>query len=213
MQINVDKNISNFLALGEVMTKYFQERSENHNNPEVLAKTKSKIEKELDSKGVSTLIYANGIPGSGIDSNGKITIAGKLLGLDPEFDDKKINSLKAFMKNESFVSLGEPIMNAYAFKLLDRSDLSIDEFKRLWSENQQSIKNNFKNANQHLNKPQSKNNKFKPIQATSKSTTYKDVATNELKKLYEFIEQEFNQGKDIFEILKKVAKRRIDIKA
>lgn len=137
---------------------------------------------------------------------------------DELYEHYKPLSTSSFLTNEPLV------------KLLD-SDLSVDEFKIQWAK--YTLKERFnldlkdddaKNAISILNelkqkdnpsqpKEQPKDDKFKPMQVVRKSKTYKDEATSEIKKLYELIQREFNQGKDIFTILKKVAKRKIDIKA
>ncbi|WP_078440402.1 hypothetical protein [Campylobacter pinnipediorum] len=114
-------------------------------------------------------------------------------------------------------------------EILDQ-DLSIDEFKTEWAKH--TLKERFnltisdddaKNAINILNElikeqkdksqeteEKNKDNKFKPIQAVSKSTTYKDEATNEIKKIYEIVKREFDLGKNTFDILKKVAQSRVD---
>ncbi|WP_169778912.1 hypothetical protein [Campylobacter curvus] len=55
--------------------------------------------------------------------------------------------------------------------------------------------------------------KFKPMQITKKSQTYKDTATDELKSLYGFIKSQFDSGKSLFEILENLTKAKRDIKA
>ncbi|BCX78636.1 hypothetical protein [Campylobacter sp. 19-13652] len=104
----------------------------------------------------------------------------------------------------------------------------MDEFKQKWA--QYALKKCFgvelndedaKNAIEILKELSSKNilqkesekAKFKPIQAVGKSVTYKDETTNEYRQFYEFMQRELNGGKNIFEILKKVAKSRVDIRA
>ncbi len=55
-------------------------------------------------------------------------------------------------------------------------------------------------------------NKFKPIQATSKSQTYvyKDIKREFFEK---FVEAEQEKGTDIMELLRKLGKMRLDLKA
>ena len=55
-------------------------------------------------------------------------------------------------------------------------------------------------------------NKFKPIQATSKSKTYvyKDIKREFFEK---FVEAEQEKGTDIMELLRKLGKMRLDLKA
>ncbi len=126
--------------------------------------------------------------------------------------------------------------NSTTVKLLD-SDMSVDEFKIEWAKH--ALKERFginldektaKNAIEILNelnnqrdtskdtgdtKNISKDNdeKFKPMQITKKSQTYKDTATDELKSLYGFIKSQFDSGKSLFEILENLTKAKRNIKA
>lgn len=197
------------------------------------------------------------------DSEPKVSIWGKLKGLDPDFSREQIKELKEFIDesgvlgsnlkmrlgsqnkkdsysvdeimdsledNLSYISEFKGVLLFYGredAKILD-SDLSVDEFKIQWAK--YTLKERFnldlkdddaKNAISILNelkqkdnpsqpKEQPKDDKFKPMQVVRKSKTYKDEATSEIKKLYELIQREFNQGKNTFEILKKLAENKID---
>ncbi|AQW82819.1 hypothetical protein [Campylobacter pinnipediorum] len=133
-----------------------------------------------------------------------------------ELEDKfKPGSTSILLHNEPLV------------ELLD-SDLSIDEFKTQWAKHtlkerfnltisDDDAKNSINILNQLIeeqkNKPQeekNKDNKFKPIQAFSKNTTYEDDSTREIRKIYQIVKREFDLGKNTFDILKKVAQSRVN---
>ncbi|BCX78643.1 hypothetical protein [Campylobacter sp. 19-13652] len=190
----------------------------------------------------------------------RISIWGKLKGLDESFGKEQVDDLKKFIDESGALALGlkwnlgdKKIGSAYSVDetiealkdselqveelkrtiffhgrddtaLLD-SDMGVDEFKQKWA--QYALKKRFgvelndddaKNAIEILKELSSKNMpqkesekaKFKPIQAVSKSVTYKYEASSDYRQFYEFIEREFNGGKNIFEILKKVAENRVD---
>ncbi|ALV64341.1 hypothetical protein [Campylobacter fetus] len=124
-------------------------------------------------------------------------------------------------------------------QLLD-SDLSVEEFKSQWAkhvikirfgldisdEDAKNAVDIFKelNAGQFQNKDNKTNlneaqkdkdddKKFTPIQGFSvDNTTYKDDAISRLKKLYEIIKKEFEDGKTELEILKLIAKTNVNLK-
>ncbi|BCX79590.1 hypothetical protein [Campylobacter sp. 19-13652] len=212
-------NTSNLLKFASIATRH-------HDAKEALEKKGNLSEKSLKDLQAQTRqelkssnllnISLNGVPGSGIDANGKITIAGKLMGLDESFSKAQINELSSFMLSQSFADLPKPVVNKDSFALLDRADISIDEFKKLWSKNQEKIKAELKNGLLAQEKRADekvehiKNAKFKPIQAVSKTKTYKDEASSEYRQFYALIAREFNSGKNVFEILKKVAEGRVD---
>ncbi|WP_221254190.1 hypothetical protein [Campylobacter sp. 19-13652] len=224
---------------------------------------------ELSQKEQAKLYYRHGYPLSGYtdDTEAKVSIWGKLLGYDPDFDKSQIDDLKKFidesgglaiehlpylrtklpmfdgrlmLDNKTTFTVDElksqypPMVANIIFKhtpsikMLD-SDMSVEDFKAAFARH--TLKERF---NVELNDEDAKNalnilkelknqdpaklakqenksdDKFKPIQAVSKSVTYKDEASSEYRKFYEFIQREFNSGKNVFEILKKVADSRVD---
>ncbi|AGZ81244.1 hypothetical protein [Campylobacter fetus] len=127
----------------------------------------------------------------------------------------------------------------HTISLLD-SDLSVEKFKSQWAkhvikirfgldisdEDAKNAVDIFKelNAGQFQNKDNKTNlneaqkdkdddKKFTPIQGFSvDNTTYKDDAISRLKKLYEIIKKEFEDGKTELEILKLIAKTNVNLK-
>lgn len=212
-------NTAKFLNYASIATNF-------HDKKEMMERRGKLNEKSLQELKTQTMqefkkadvlnISLHGVPGQGYDENGNITIAGKLQGLDPNFNQNQINELKNFMLSASFEGLGEPVMNKESLSLLDRGDISIDEFKELWVKNQTGMKSALRAELQAQEKradekaEQIKQAKFKPIQATSKPQSNKDEATNEARKLFALIKREYELGKDSFEIFKKVAKIEID---
>ncbi|MBF0923648.1 MAG: hypothetical protein HXK59_05210 [Campylobacter concisus] len=51
---------------------------------------------------------------------------------------------------------------------------------------------------------------FKPMQVTKKFKTYDMQADEKFKEFYKFIKTEFDNGESIFEILEKVANKKVD---
>ena len=120
----------------------------------------------------------------------------------------------------------------YTISLLD-SDLSVEEFKSQWAkhvikirygldisdEDAKNAVNIFKElkagtyqnkdnkANLNEDNKEDANKPFKPIEGfLSNNKTYKDEALERLKKLYEMVKSEFDNGKTELEILKQLAK-------
>ena len=119
----------------------------------------------------------------------------------------------------SFISYG----GSKTAELLD-SDMSIDEFKGKWAkfalEKRFGVELDEDLAKETMNvvneieiqrdKDEIKEKKFKPIQITKKSKTYDIQADEKFKEFYKFIKTEFDNGKNIFEILEKIAKTKVD---
>ncbi|ANE33930.1 hypothetical protein CHL_0560 [Campylobacter hyointestinalis subsp. lawsonii CCUG 27631] len=126
----------------------------------------------------------------------------------------------------------------YTISLLD-SDLSIEDFKAQWAKhvikirygldiNDEDAKNavnifkelkagTYQNKEDKVNlndvqKDKDDEKKFTPIQGfSSDNKTYKDEAIERLKKLYEMIKSEFDNGKTELEILKQLAKLNLKV--
>ena len=125
----------------------------------------------------------------------------------------------------------------YTISLLD-SDLSVEEFKSHWAkhvikirygldisdEDAKNAVNIFKElkagtyqnkdnkANLNEDNKEDANKPFKPIEGfLSNNKTYKDEAIERLKKLYEMVKSEFDNGKTELEILKQLAKLNLKI--
>ncbi|TWO19586.1 hypothetical protein YZ82_05655 [Campylobacter hyointestinalis] len=126
----------------------------------------------------------------------------------------------------------------YTISLLD-SDLSVEDFKAQWAKhvikirysldiNDEDAKNavnifkelktgTYQNKEDKVNlndvqKDKDNEKKFTPIQGfSSDNKTYKDEAIERLKKLYEMIKSEFDNGKTELEILKQLAKLNLKV--
>ena len=148
--------------------------------------------------------------------DGKPTIWGKILGFGTKQEQEE---LKAFRD-----SLGKSAANsAEGSRLMDRADISIEEFKKLYVEDVEKTMKARKEMNEQMRKELEEYNenlakqraeaKFKPIQATSKSKTYEDKDIR--REFFEnFLKAEREKGTDITEILNQLAKiGKFDVKA
>ena len=140
--------------------------------------------------------------------DGKPTIWGKILGFGTKEEQEE---LKAFRD-----SLGKSAASsAEGSRLMDRADISIEEFKKLYAQDVEKTMKARKEMNEQMRKEleeynanlakQNREAKFKPIQATSKSKTYenKDIR----REFFEnFLKAEREKGTDIWDILQKLNK-------
>lgn len=140
--------------------------------------------------------------------DGKPTIWGKILGFGTKEEQEE---LKAFRD-----SLGKSAASsAEGSRLMDRADISIEEFKKLYAQDVEKTMKARKEMNEQMRKEleeynanlakQNREAKFEPIQATSKSKTYenKDVR----REFFEnFLKAEREKGTDIWDILQKLNK-------
>ena len=107
-------------------------------------------------------------------------------------------------------------------KLLESSNISVDEFIERYSKvinrsMSQEIgdygliidqKNDHEEQNNQTDTQ--KQETFKPMQVTKKFKTYDMQADEKFKAFYKFIKTEFDNGESIFEILEKVANKKVD---
>ena len=106
-------------------------------------------------------------------------------------------------------------------KLLESSNISVDEFIEKYSKvinrsMPQEIgdyglmdqKNDHEEQNNQTDTQ--KQEAFKPMQVTKKFKTYDMQADEKFKEFYKFIKTEFDNGESIFEILEKVANKKVD---
>ena len=146
--------------------------------------------------------------------NGELTIRGKRLGLGTQSEK---NELKSFLDS---LPLGSH-SSFEAEKLLNRTDLSFEEFKKLYAQDVEKttkanreavakINQEMREYNENLAKQRAEA-KFKPIQATSKSKTYEDKDIR--REFFEnFLKAEREKGTDIWSILQKLNKiNKVDI--
>ena len=106
-------------------------------------------------------------------------------------------------------------------KLLESSNISVDEFIERYSKvinrsMSQEIgdyglidqKNDHEEQDNQTDTQ--KQEAFKPMQVTKKFKTYDMQADEKFKEFYKFIKTEFDNGESIFEILEKVANKKVD---
>ena len=106
-------------------------------------------------------------------------------------------------------------------ELLESSNISVDEFIERYSKvinrsMPQEIgdyglmdqKNDHEEQDNQTDTQ--KQEAFKPMQVTKKFKTYDIQADEKFKEFYKFIKTEFDNGKSIFEILEKVANKKVD---
>ena len=145
--------------------------------------------------------------------DGKPTMLGKLIGIGTKEEE---DELDAFMETMSSLY---PNNNDESLSLLDRTDLSIDEFKTLFTkarekatkdveEQRKQIIKEEQEYNANLAKEQSEK-KFKPMQVKKKYETYdinKDQKFLYARELLNFKEK---RGIDILELMQKIDKKQI----
>ena len=106
-------------------------------------------------------------------------------------------------------------------ELLESSNISVDEFIERYSKvinrsmpqevgdyGLMDQKNDHEEQNNQTDTQ--KQEAFKPMQVTKKFKTYDMQADEKFKEFYKFIKTEFDNGKSIFEILEKVANKKVD---
>ena len=148
--------------------------------------------------------------------DGKPTIHGKLLGLGTEEEREELVAFKDSLPEDA-------AMGSVGAALLQRTDISIEEFKKLYAEDIEKTTKAHKEAVAKINQEMREYNenlakqraeaKFKPIQATSKSKTYVDKDIR--REFFEnFLKAEQERGTDIWDILQKLNKiNKVDISA
>ena len=106
-------------------------------------------------------------------------------------------------------------------ELLESSNISVDEFIEKYSKvinrsmpqevgdyGLMDQKNDHEEQNNQTDTQ--KQEAFKPMQVTKKFKTYDMQADEKFKEFYKFIKTEFDNGESIFEILEKVANKKVD---
>ena len=140
--------------------------------------------------------------------DGKPTIWGKLLGLGTKEEQEELKAFKNSLPEDA-------AMGSVGAALLQRTDISIEEFKKLYAEDIEETTKAHKEAVEKINQEMREYNanlakqraeaKFKPIQATSKSKTYVDKDIR--REFFEnFLKAEREKGTDIWSILQKLNK-------
>ena len=167
-----------------------------------------------EAKDLVLQLYANTL--KRYSKDGEPTIQGKLLGLGTKEEREELIAFKDSLPEDA-------AMGSVGAALLLRTDISIEEFKKLYAEDIEETTKAHKEAvakinqemreyNENLAK-QNREKKFKPIQATSKSKTYVDKDIR--REFFEnFLKVEREKGTDITEILNQLAKLgKFDVKA
>ena len=106
-------------------------------------------------------------------------------------------------------------------ELLESSNISVDEFIERYSKvinrsmtqevgDYGLIDQKSDHEEQDNQTDTQKQETFKPMQVTKKFKTYDMQADEKFKEFYKFIKTEFDNGKSIFEILEKVANKKVD---
>lgn len=106
-------------------------------------------------------------------------------------------------------------------KLLESSNISVDEFIERYSKvinrsmpqeigDYGLIDQKNDHEEQDNQTDTQKQEAFKPMQVTKKFKTYDMQADEKFKEFYKFIKTEFDNGESIFEILEKVANKKVD---
>ena len=106
-------------------------------------------------------------------------------------------------------------------KLLESSNISVDEFIERYSKvinssmpqeigDDRLMDQKSDHEEQDNQTDTQKQETFKPMQVTKKFKTYDMQADEKFKAFYKFIKTEFDNGESIFEILEKVANKKVD---
>ena len=144
--------------------------------------------------------------------DGKPTISGKMVGIGTKEEDE----LDAFMETMSSLY---PNNNKESLSLLDRTDLSIDEFKTLFAKAREKATKDVEEQRKQIIKEEQEYNanfakeqaekKFKPMQVKKKYETYdinKDQKFLFARELLNFKEK---RGIDVLELMQKIDKKQI----
>ena len=145
--------------------------------------------------------------------DGKPTMLGKLIGIGTKEEE---DELDAFMETMSSLY---PNNNDESLSLLNRTDLSIDEFKTLFAKAREKATNDVAEQRKQIIKEEQEYNanfakeqnekKFKPMQVKKKYETYdinKDQKFLYARELLNFKEK---RGIDVLELMQKIDKKQI----
>ena len=156
-------------------------------------------------------MYSDILKENSID--GKPTMMGKLIGLGTKEEEA---DLRAFIDSMSSLY---PNNNKESLSLLDRPDLSIDEFKSLFAKAREKATKDVEEQRKQIIKEEQEYNanfakeqaekKFKPMQVKKKYETYdinKDQKFLYARELLNFKEK---RGIDVLELMQKIDKKQI----
>ena len=207
--IDIDENEDNWVA--KTISKIDNMLSKRYNTEQDRNAMSMKQPKTLEeAKDQVLIMYSDILKENSVD--GKPTMLGKLIGIGTKEEDE----LDAFMETMSSLY---PNNNKESLSLLNRTDLSIDEFKTLFAkarekatkdveEQRKQIIKEEQEYNANLAKEQSEK-KFKPMQVKKKYETYdinKDQKFIYARELLNFKEK---RGIDVLELMQKIDKKQI----
>lgn len=208
--IDIDENEDNWVA--KTISKIDNMLSKRYNTEQDRNAMSMKQPKTLEeAKDQVLIMYSDILKENSVD--GKPTMMGKLIGLGTKEEEA---DLRAFMDSMSSLY---PNNNDESLSLLDRTDLSIDEFKTLFAkarekatkdvaEQRKQIIKEEQEYNANFAKEQSEK-KFKPMQVKKKYETYdinKDQKFLYARELLNFKEK---RGIDVLELMQKIDKKQI----
>ena len=208
--IDIDENEDNWVA--KTISKIDNMLSKRYNTEQDRNAMSMKQPKTLEeAKDQVLIMYSDILKENSVD--GKPTMMGKLIGLGTKEEEA---DLRAFMDSMSSLY---PNNNKESLSLLDRTDLSIDEFKTLFAkarekatkdvaEQRKQIIKEEQEYNANFAKEQSEK-KFKPMQVKKKYETYdinKDQKFLYARELLNFKEK---RGIDVLELMQKIDKKQI----
>ena len=208
--INIDENEDNWVA--KTISKIDNMLSKRYNTEQDRNAMSMKQPKTLEeAKDQVLIMYSDILKENSVD--GKPTMMGKLIGLGTKEEEA---DLRAFMDSMSSLYPNE---NKESLSLLDRTDLSIDEFKTLFAKAREKATKDVEEQRKQIIKEEQEYNanfakeqsekKFKPMQIKKKYETYdinKDQKFLYARELLNFKEK---RGIDVLELMQKIDKKQI----
>ena len=208
--IDIDENEDNWVA--KTISKIDNMLSKRYNTEQDRNAMSMKQPKTLEeAKDQVLIMYSDILKENSVD--GKPTMMGKLIGLGTKEEEA---DLRAFMDSMSSLYPNE---NKESLSLLDRTDLSIDEFKTLFAKAREKATKDVEEQRKQIIKEEQEYNanfakeqsekKFKPMQVKKKYETYdinKDQKFIYARELLNFKEK---RGIDVLELMQKIDKKQI----
>ena len=208
--IDIDENEDDWVA--KTISKIDNMLSKRYNTEQDRNAMSMKQPKTLEeAKDQVLIMYSDILKENSVD--GKPTMMGKLIGLGTKEEEA---DLRAFMDSMSSLY---PNNNKESLSLLDRTDLSIDEFKTLFAKAREKATKDVEEQKKQIIKEEQEYNanfakeqsekKFKPMQVKKKYETYdinKDQKFLYARELLNFKEK---RGIDVLELMQKIDKKQI----
>ncbi|WP_103598638.1 cell surface protein [Campylobacter concisus] len=208
--IDIDENEDNWVA--KTISKIDNMLSKRYNTEQDRNAMSMKQPKTLEeAKDQVLIMYSDILRENSVD--GKPTMMGKLIGLGTKEEEA---DLRAFMDSMSSLYPNE---NKESLSLLDRTDLSIDEFKTLFAKAREKATKDVEEQRKQIIKEEQEYNanfakeqsekKFKPMQVKKEYETYdinKDQKFLYARELLNFKEK---RDIDVLELMQKIDKKQI----